>query len=77
MGNVDVVRLEGEPIVVGEHCFACTAGCGSPIPPALEGCTVLDLGCGNVGMRYAYALAIKRVVRKIVIVDIDDRPRSE
>lgn len=21
-------------------------GCGSPIPPALEGCTVLDLGCG-------------------------------
>jgi ubiquinone/menaquinone biosynthesis C-methylase UbiE len=21
-------------------------GCGSPIPPAIEGCTVLDLGCG-------------------------------
>ncbi len=21
-------------------------GCGSPIPPALEGCTVLDIGCG-------------------------------
>jgi len=21
-------------------------GCGSPIPPGLEGCTVLDLGCG-------------------------------
>ncbi len=21
-------------------------GCGSPIPPALEGCTVIDLGCG-------------------------------
>ena len=21
-------------------------GCGSPLPPALEGCTVLDLGCG-------------------------------
>ena len=21
-------------------------GCGSPIPPALEGCTVVDLGCG-------------------------------
>ena len=20
-------------------------GCGSPIPPALDGCTVLDLGC--------------------------------
>jgi len=22
-------------------------GCGSPIPPALEGCSVLDLGCGS------------------------------
>jgi len=22
-------------------------GCGSPIPPALDGCTVLDLGCGS------------------------------
>ena len=22
-------------------------GCGSPIPPALAGCTVLDLGCGS------------------------------
>ena len=23
-------------------------GCGSPIPPALEGCTVLDLGCQDL-----------------------------
>ncbi len=22
-------------------------GCGSPLPPAVEGCTVLDLGCGT------------------------------
>lgn len=22
-------------------------GCGSPIPPSIEGCTVLDLGCGT------------------------------
>ncbi len=22
-------------------------GCGSPIPPAIEGCTLLDLGCGS------------------------------
>ena len=22
-------------------------GCGSPIPPAIGGCTVLDLGCGS------------------------------
>ena len=29
------------------------------------------IGCGNVGMRYAYALMIKGVVRQIVLVDID------
>jgi L-lactate dehydrogenase len=34
------------------------------------------IGCGNVGMRYAYALAIKREARQIVIVDID-RKRLE
>ena len=26
-------------------------GCGSPIPPAIYGATVLDLGCGTVGPR--------------------------
>ncbi len=30
-------------------------GCGSPIPPLLEGCTVLDLGCGTG--RDAYVLS--------------------
>lgn len=30
-------------------------GCGSPLPPALEGCTVLDLGCGSG--RDAYILS--------------------
>ena len=30
-------------------------GCGSPLPPALEGCTVLDLGCGSG--RDAYLLS--------------------
>jgi len=30
-------------------------GCGSPLPPLLEGCTVLDLGCGTG--RDAYAAA--------------------
>ena len=29
------------------------------------------IGCGNVGMRYAYALIIKGIAREIVIVDID------
>jgi len=30
-------------------------GCGSPLPPALNGCTVLDLGCGSG--RDAYLLS--------------------
>ncbi|MCJ7645403.1 L-lactate dehydrogenase, partial [bacterium] len=34
------------------------------------------IGCGNVGMRYAYALLLKGVVRQIVLVDVD-RKRLE
>lgn len=34
------------------------------------------IGCGNVGMRYAYALMIRGLARKIVITDID-RSRLE
>jgi len=34
------------------------------------------IGCGNVGMRYAYALMLKGVVRQIVLVDVD-RKRLE
>ncbi|MDD5669462.1 MAG: L-lactate dehydrogenase [Candidatus Omnitrophica bacterium] len=31
------------------------------------------IGCGNVGVRYAYALMIKGTVRQIVMVDMDRR----
>jgi L-lactate dehydrogenase len=34
------------------------------------------IGCGNVGMRYAYALMISGIAREIVIVDLD-RKRLE
>lgn len=34
------------------------------------------IGCGNVGMRYAYALMIKGIARQITLVDIDMK-RSE
>lgn len=34
------------------------------------------IGCGNVGMRYAYALMIRGLARQIVIVDLD-RKRLE
>lgn len=30
------------------------------------------IGCGNVGTRFAYALAIRRVARQIVLVDADN-----
>lgn len=32
---------------VNDEVMARFYGCGSPLPPALEGCTVLDLGCGT------------------------------
>lgn len=38
---LDVMPLVADEII--ERFY----GCGSPIPPALEGCTVLDLGCGT------------------------------
>lgn len=31
------------------------------------------IGCGNVGMRYAYALMIKGIARKIVLVDLNKK----
>lgn len=31
------------------------------------------IGCGNVGMRYAYALMIKGLARQIVLVDVDKK----
>ena len=43
-------------------------GCGSPIPPALNGCTVLDLGCGTG--RDVYALS-KLVGESGKVIGID------
>lgn len=40
--HLRAILKELEPAIV-ERFY----GCGSPIPPALEGCTVLDLGCGT------------------------------
>ncbi len=31
------------------------------------------IGCGNVGIRYAYALMIKGIARKIVLVDLNKK----
>lgn len=43
-------------------------GCGSPLPPALEGCTVLDLGCGSG--RDAF-IASKLVGPEGIVIGID------
>lgn len=46
-------------------------GCGSPIPPALEGCTVVDLGCG-VG-RDVYILSkLVGPAGRVIGVDMTD-----
>ena len=46
---------DGEPMspavreilgAIDHEILSRSYGCGSPIPEALEGCTVLDLGCG-------------------------------
>jgi Protein of unknown function (DUF3641) len=33
--DIDPKRLEGRPIALGNHCFGCTAGCGSSCSGAL------------------------------------------
>lgn len=40
-GHIRAILKDLEPAIV-ERFY----GCGSPIPTALEGCTMLDLGCG-------------------------------
>ncbi|MGW0734761.1 methyltransferase domain-containing protein [Streptomyces sp. NPDC002851] len=46
-------------------------GCGSPVPPALEGATVLDLGCGSG--RDAYVLAqLVGPTGRVIGVDMTD-----
>ncbi len=32
---------------INDEILARFYGCGSPLPPLLEGCTILDLGCGS------------------------------
>lgn len=48
-------------------------GCGSPIPPALEGCTALDLGCGTG--RDVYVLS-KLVGHNGRVIGVDMTPEQ-
>ncbi len=46
-------------------------GCGSPLPPALEGCTVLDLGCGT-GRDVYLASKLVGESGKVIGVDMNE-----
>jgi SAM-dependent methyltransferase len=48
-------------------------GCGSPIPPALDGCAVLDLGCGS-GRDAYLASCLVGPRGSVVGVDMTDEP---
>lgn len=48
-------------------------GCGSPLPPALDGCTVLDLGCGSGRDVY---LASRLVGERGRVIGVDMTPEQ-
>jgi arsenite methyltransferase len=47
--SLDVIPYHIRPLLKELHPEVTERfyGCGSPLPPNLEGCTVLDLGCGS------------------------------
>ncbi|MBQ9955740.1 MAG: arsenosugar biosynthesis radical SAM protein ArsS [Eggerthellaceae bacterium] len=56
---------------IADEIMARFYGCGSPIPPALEGCTVVDLGCG-VG-RDVYVLSkLVGPTGRVIGIDMTD-----
>lgn len=64
---LDVLPLVADEVVSRFY------GCGSPIPPALEGATVLDLGCGTG--RDVYVLS-KLVGPKGRVIGVDMTPEQ-
>ena len=64
---LDVMPLIADEIVAKFY------GCGSPIPPALQGCTVVDLGCGTG--RDVYALS-KLVGETGKVIGVDMTPEQ-
>ena len=48
---------------IDDEIMAHFYGCGSPIPPALEGATVLDLGCGTGRDVYICSKLVEMCIR--------------
>lgn len=67
-GHLKAIIAELAPEIV-ERFY----GCGSPIPPAIEGCTVLDLGCGTGRDAYICAKLVGPQGRVIGIDMTDDQ----
>ncbi len=60
--------LRGKVALIADEIQDRFYGCGSPIPNALEGCTVLDLGCGTGRDVY---LAAQLVGEKGRVIGVD------
>ena len=69
----EVVPEHHKPILakIADEVLARFYGCGSPIPPALESCTVLDLGCGT-GRDVYVAAALVGERGRVIGVDMTE-----
>ena len=73
--SIDAMPAHLKPILAELHPEVVERfyGCGSPLPPALTGCTVLDLGCGTG--RDCYLLS-KLVGEQGRVIGVDMTPEQ-